>query len=124
MIEVNQQPDELKQSDPMARTSLDLTGEKAERPKDDDLPGTREEAKSEPAPSNTSSARFDVRPPPLVQQLQDAANGRLPTGSTTYEATFPPREKEKPYEDDDVGDRLQALAARVYRSASQGGHRA
>jgi hypothetical protein len=124
IIEVNQQPDELKRSAPMARTSLDLAGEQADRPKDDDVPGTREEAKSEPAPSNTSSGRFDVRPPPLVQQLQDAANGRLPTGSTTYEASFPPREKEKPYEDDDVGDRLQALAARVYRSASQGGHRA
>ncbi|OCT50070.1 C6 finger domain protein [Cladophialophora carrionii] len=123
-IEVHQQPDELKQMSRIGRASLDLAGEKTEKPKDIDLAETREEAKSEPAPSNTSSGRFDVRPPPLVQQLQDAANGRVPTGSTPYETSFPPREKEKPYEEDDEGDRLQALAARVYRSASQGGHRA
>ena len=120
-IEVNRQADEALRSTTIARASLDLAGDKTEVSKDDPLREKREEARSEPAPSNS---KFDVRPPPLVQQLHDAASVRSPIGPPPPAATFFPRVDEKSYDDDDGGDRLQALASRVYRSASQGGQRA
>ena len=123
-IEVNRQANELQRSASIARASLDLAGEKPGRPKDEGTKETRAEptAKSEPAPASTSTGRFDVRPPPLVQQLQEAAGRRSPIGPRPYAPTFSPKEKVREDEDDDEGDRLQALAARVYRS--QSGHRA
>lgn len=84
-------------------------------------PETSQERNPEPP---STSTKFDVRPPPLRQQLQDALNGRFPTASPSYANTFSPRVNQKAHDDDDEGDRLQALAARIYRSASQGGHRA
>ncbi len=120
-IEVNRQADEALRTTSIARASLDLAGDKTDAPKDDPSRETREEARSEPAPSNS---KFDVRPPPLVQQLQDAASVRSPIGPPPPVAAFFARENTRPYDDDDEGDRLQALASRVYRSASQGGQRA
>lgn len=122
-IEVNRQADEMLQSASIARASLDLAGEKTDTAMDSPEEYPEPPAKTEPAPATTSSGKFDVRPPPLVQQLQDAADGRSPAGPRPYVPTFSAREK-VPDDDDDEGDRLQALASRVYRSASQGGHRA
>lgn len=57
--------------------------------------------------------RFDVRPPPMAQQQ---ANGR---GQYTP-FYFSPQVKDSiEHDENDEGDRLQALAAQVYRSASQ-----
>ncbi|KAK5051611.1 hypothetical protein LTR84_003263 [Exophiala bonariae] len=86
-------------------------------------PGRRSE--SAQSPNMSSSARFDVRPPPLVQQIQDAANGRTSSGPGGHRSfgTSGLSTASRADEDDDQGDRLQALASRVYRTASQSGHR-
>lgn len=124
-IEVSRPPEELHPPS-MARTSLGSTQEREAKAPDDAGPKTDPGRRSEPSQSpSTSSARFDVRPPPLGQQLQDAANGRSPTGLAGHRSfgmggsTAGVRRDE----DDDQGDRLQALASRVYRTASQSGHR-
>ena len=125
-IEVNRPAEDLQRTASIARASLalDLAGESTDTPEKGDIAEAREETtRSEPIPPTTSASKFDVRPPPLVQQLHDAATRRSPSGPVPF-ATFSPRIREKAYEDDDEGDRLQALAAQVYRSASQGGHRA
>ncbi|KIW81333.1 hypothetical protein Z517_04358 [Fonsecaea pedrosoi CBS 271.37] len=126
-IEGGRQTDDMQRSATIARASLDLAGERSLNSKDS---GSRElpaesTAQLETAPSSGSTGRFDVRPPPLIQQLQDAAAERSPTARSSYLSTFSPREKGRidDHDDDDEGDRLQALAAQVYRSASQGGHR-
>lgn len=124
-IEVNHQAEEQRAAS-IARASLELPADKPDHDDDTREARTGASSKSEPAPSNLPSSRFDVRPPPLVQQLQDAADGRVPARPLSYSATFSPQERERVYEDEEEGggDRLQALAARIYRSASQGGHRA
>lgn len=128
--EVNQPSEELLRSASIAQASLDLAGDKPEPAKEVRPPekGGEPEAREKPetaAPSSPSTARFDVRPPPLAQPLHDAANGRSPPGPAVFASPFSPRDKGKEDEyEDDEGDRLQALAARVYRSASQSGHRA
>lgn len=133
-IEVNRPPDEVLRSASLAPASLDLTGDKHEterEPKtsrDDAEQVTAGDANGNPeaAPLRNSSARFDVRPPPLVQQSQshEAADRRSPAGPNPFVSPFSPYEKEKDDDDDDAdGDRLQALAARVYRTASQSGQR-
>jgi hypothetical protein len=71
-----------------------------------------------------SSGKFDVRPPPLGQQLLDAANRRSPPHQAPRAPSYPNyshKESSRYIERDenDEGDRLQALAAQVYRSASQ-----
>ncbi|OQV10605.1 hypothetical protein CLAIMM_14582 [Cladophialophora immunda] len=126
-IEAIRQADEMQRSASIARASLDLAGEKPFGVKDGGLRETQAEstAKPETVPSSASTGRFDVRPPPLVQQLQDAADERSPSGPSSYPPAFSPREMDRAddHDEDDEGDRLQALAARVYRSASQSGHR-
>jgi hypothetical protein len=57
--------------------------------------------------------RFDVRPPPIAQQQ---ANGR---GQYTPFSYYPQVKDSIEHDENDEGDRLQALAAQVYRSASQ-----
>lgn len=65
------------------------------------------------------SPKLDVRPPPLEQQLREAAEGRVQQGQYTSpygESQTKTRSEEI---DADESDRLQALARQVYRSASQ-----
>lgn len=73
-----------------------------------------------PLPAPPIQSRFDLKPPALVQGLQEAARQISPPRYPTY-STYPPREPPRPasHDDNDEGDRLQALAAQVYRSASQ-----
>lgn len=78
--------------------------------------------KSEPAPVISPPARFDVRPPPLGGSAQDSTTGRVSTVPPLFGGQYSPPKGPQDEEDDD-GDRLQALAARVYRTASQSGHR-
>ncbi|KIW11691.1 hypothetical protein PV08_10993 [Exophiala spinifera] len=118
-IEVNRPSEDLVRSASIARASLDLTEDRPDTPSKEEGEPKRS---SEPAPGNHSSGRLDVRPPPLVQQLQDAAKER--SESSTFGAVLSPRERDlERDDDDDEGDRLQALASRVYRTASQSGHR-
>lgn len=69
--------------------------------------------RSSEKPEDADKPRFDVRPPPMAQQQ---ANGRgqynpLPFYSQVKDSIE--------HDENDEGDRLQALAAQVYRSASQ-----
>lgn len=57
--------------------------------------------------------RFDVRPPPMAQ---GQANAR---GQYTPFSYYPQVKDSIEHDENDEGDRLQALAAQVYRSASQ-----
>lgn len=81
------------------------------------------------------SPRLDVRPPPLDQQLRDAADGdanrpfarfppfqRPPSQSTYHNQHQHHRSKDESVPDE--GDRLAAIAGQVYRSASQNTGRA
>ena len=79
-----------------------------------------------PAPTESpqrpaSTHRFDVRPPQFGHQPMDAGN----RGSPPYRyMPMNPGYKDSPgrtiqQNENDEGDRLQALAAQVYRSASQ-----
>lgn len=73
------------------------------------------------AASTHAHSKFDVRPPPaFTQQLQEAAQRTSPPRYSQY-STLPPKDRPRhvEVEDHDEGDRLQALAAQVYRSASQ-----
>lgn len=68
------------------------------------------------------TARFDVRPPPIGQHLPpDAATkgGRSPPAPSSSPSSRLDSRKSNHPNDNDEGDRLQALAAQVYRSASQ-----
>ena len=62
----------------------------------------------------------------IGQQLQDAANGLAAAHRSVF---MPPKQNQSRnvehngYDDEDEGDRLQALAAQVYRSASAQQHR-
>ncbi|KEF56976.1 uncharacterized protein A1O9_07166 [Exophiala aquamarina CBS 119918] len=123
-IEVSRPPDGLRPPS-LARPSLGSAQEREGQAQNDSGPKAEPGRRSESAQSpSTSSARFDVRPPPLVQQLQEAANRRSPPGLGAHRsfgggsAVGSQRD-----EDDDQGDRLQAMASRVYRTASQSGHR-
>ena len=58
----------------------------------------------------------EVKASPIGQQLQDAANGRA--HYSKYTLVPPVRESIEQDENED-GDRLQVLAAQVYRTASQ-----
>ncbi|EHY57230.1 hypothetical protein ABEF95_007343 [Exophiala dermatitidis] len=116
----------------IARASLHLAGESTEGANGSTQRGQNEAEADKPtapapapAPGDLPSARFDVRPPPLAQQLQDAAEGRAPPGPNSFATPSSPvrRYREQDDDDDGEGDRLQALASRVYRTASQTGHR-
>ncbi|EXJ87499.1 hypothetical protein A1O3_04459 [Capronia epimyces CBS 606.96] len=121
-FDVSQQSDQSAGPAGIARTSLTLARESGDGFTERGAKELEVSKPSEPAQLYTTSARFDVRPPPLAQQLQDAAEGRMTGGPNPV--TSPRSAGEKRYEeDDDEGDRLQALAARVYRTASQSGHR-
>lgn len=107
----------------IARASLELSGDHSDMIKEDATKHAALPRTGEPAPSNNGAGRFDVRPPPLVQQLQEAAtDSRSGPSSQPFVSPFSPPSNRRD-EDDDEGDRLQALAARVYRTASQSGHR-
>lgn len=88
-------------------------------------PGMTSPPPSSARSTSHASPRFNVRPPPLEQQLEDAANGKghgsRRTPSHGESGKEKPRVKDRI--DEDEGDRLQALAAQVYRSASQQGMR-
>jgi hypothetical protein len=75
-----------------------------------------------PAPTTSTpiQSKFDVKPPAFTQQLQEAASRYSPPRYSSY-STYPPMQKARSLsmDDNDEGDRLQALAAQVYRSASQ-----
>jgi hypothetical protein len=58
----------------------------------------------------------EVKVAPIGQQLQEAANGRPHYSKYTL---VPPVRESIEQDDNDEGDRLQALAAQVYRTASQ-----
>jgi hypothetical protein len=58
----------------------------------------------------------DIKASPISQQLQEAANGRAHYSKYTL---VPPVRESIEQDDNDEGDRLQALAAQVYRTASQ-----
>ena len=78
--------------------------------------------KAESPPRPQTSHKFDVRPPPLGQQLMDAANRRSPPRMSPNYPTYAQKEAMRrsiAQNENDEGDRLQALAAQVYRSASQ-----
>jgi len=88
-----------------------------EGPRDEDV-SMHMDTVSKAAPE----ARFDVRPPRVPQQLQDVASGSPPRGQ--YNSRFghhPPQRVRQSIEsgDQEEGDRLQALAAQVYRSTSK-----
>lgn len=122
-IEVNPPSEAAIRSASIARASLDLTEGQLDTPTEEATAQVAESRRSEPTLSGSSPARFDVRPPPLTQQLQDASKYRS-AESRSFSGMLSPREKERAKDDeDDEGDRLQALAARVYRTASQSGHR-
>ena len=79
-------------------------------------------AKADSPPRPPSTHKFDVRPPPLGQQLMDAANRRSPPRAAPSYPTYAQKEAMRrsiEHDENDEGDRLQALAAQVYRSASQ-----
>lgn len=77
------------------------------------------------------SPRLNVKPPPLDQQLRDAADDRrhLPEPTSRFSPfQRPPSQQHAPAplnKDDsaDQGDRLAAIASQVYRSASQNANR-
>jgi hypothetical protein len=75
---------------------------------------------SPPPPPPQAHSKFDVKPPAFTQQLHDAARRISPPRYSPY-STYPPKDRPRMMEvdDDGEGDRLQALAAQVYRSASQ-----
>jgi hypothetical protein len=122
-IEVSHQPEDEPRPN-VGRESTDVVGAKADASKDIAQQEPKEDvaAKRASAPPVTTT-KLDVRPPPLVQQLQEAATGRSQSGPSPSAPAFSPRRE---YDDDDGGDRLEALAARIHlhRSTSQGGQRA
>lgn len=81
------------------------------------------------------SPRLDVRPPPLDQQLRDAADVdanrpfarfapfQRPSSQSTYQSPHQ-HQRSKDESVTDEGDRLAAIAGQVYRSASQNTSRA
>ena len=81
--------------------------------------------KPDSPPRPTSTGRFDVRPPPLGLHMADASNRRVsPPRPLPMYPTYAQKEAMRAYhnhayDENDEGDRLQALAAQVYRSASQ-----
>ncbi|RVX72572.1 hypothetical protein B0A52_03968 [Exophiala mesophila] len=94
-----------------------------EAAKENRAEATQPGRKSEPALGLGTTAKFDVRPPPLGQTAHGAAGRRSSTVPTLYGGQYSPAARGVEEEDDDEGDRLLALAARVYRTASQSGHR-
>lgn len=68
--------------------------------------------------SATATPKLDVRPPPIGQRVRDVDHGEAQAGDFKHGTHSSPQD-EAVEEDEDEGDRLQALAARVYRSASQ-----
>lgn len=84
-----------------------------------------------PSSHHHESPRLDVKPPPLDQQLRDAADERrhLPEPTSRFSPfqrpTSQPHPLVPPSKDDlaDSGDRLAAIASQVYRSASQNASR-
>lgn len=77
--------------------------------------------KTDSPPRPSTGRSFDVRPPPLGHQLMDTANGRSPPRPIPSYPTYAQKEAMRVMgmDENDEGDRLQALAAQVYRSASQ-----
>jgi hypothetical protein len=73
---------------------------------------------AEPREFKTSPAKFDVRPPPVGPHFRDPANGRQ-IGQYSPPASSSHVRESVENQEPDEGDRLQALAAQVYRSASQ-----
>jgi len=129
-VEASRPSDDVLSVADIARASLSATGDRPETAKDDGLEGTVLVDEAEPAARTNSSARFDVRPPPLVQQLQDAVRDLPAGGPSSFASPFSPREKERndddhddSEKDKDDGDRLEALAARVFRTSSQSAYR-
>jgi hypothetical protein len=133
--DVERTPDEVQRSASIARASLDLTGDLPESVNADNVQEAEARRESQPLqepreprePQEPDVAnRFNVRPPPLIQQLQEATEYGPDVRRTSFATPSAPREQDR--EDDlerddddgdDEGDRLQALAARVYRTASQ-----
>jgi hypothetical protein len=72
-----------------------------------------EGARSSEKPEDADKPRFDVRPPPVAQQQ---VNGR---GQYNPFPFYSQVKDSIEHDENDEGDRLQALAAQVYRSASQ-----
>lgn len=88
---------------------------------------------TQPTSHPNESPRLDVRPPPLDQQLRDAAEDRPHTMSpfARYSPFNRPLSRQQPphsaHKDEpiaDNGDRLAAIASQVYRTASQNTTRA
>lgn len=77
----------------------------------------RSASTSKPPSRGPGSPRFDLRPPPLEQQLRDAAEEDFAGASyAKFSSLNRPRTEEPALED---SDRLAAVAAQVYRTASQ-----
>ena len=77
--------------------------------------------KPETAERAPSTPRFDVRPPPLTQgPLHEIRRSPPQTQHPSFTASYPPKEPVRHVEDEnDEGDRLEALARSTYRSYSQ-----
>lgn len=96
---------------------VEMTSEKSGTPRASP-PHTAPRPSSQPQ----ESPRFNVRPPPLDQQLRDAAgadHSRQTSQSSRYSPFAKPAQTKAKEEIPDEGDRLAAVAAQVYRSASQ-----
>lgn len=120
---------------PPPNDKMEISSNKASTPR---MPSPPRNGSSNgrPASHPHGSPRLDVRPPPLDQQLRDAAEDKpapAPAPHTPF-ARFSPFQrpssshlpsappKEEPVADE--GDRLAVVAAQVYRSASQNAARA
>ena len=99
------------QSQPPSHADSIVEIEKMEAAKVPEQGRDSEERTSEKAEEDRP--RFDVRPPPMAQ---GQANAR---GQYTPFSYYPQVKDSIEHDENDEGDRLQALAAQVYRSASQ-----
>lgn len=76
----------------------------------------RSASTSKPPSRGPGSPQFDLRPPPLEQQLREAAEDHPSASYARFSSLNRPRTEEPTLED---SDRLAAVAAQVYRTASQ-----
>lgn len=101
------------------RTTAETSSHVGESAKDGRAELVQPGRKSEPALGLGMTAKFDVRPPPLVQTGHDAVARRSSTVPTLYGGQYSPVTGGGEEDDEDETDRLKALAARIYRTASQ-----
>lgn len=115
-----------------AAENVEMSSNKASTPRISSPP---QNGTARPASHSHDSPRLDLRPPPLDQQLRDAADDKpQPQSPYARYSPFqrPPSQQQHLYTSSktkeestqDSGDRLAAIASQVYRSASQNTNRA